>query len=335
MKELAKIKYIIDYKNKDYSARSFDLEILDRKLIYKYTDKDIKNISIVNTRSGYLMSHNGSEIRIISSKLFNKGSIGDLVNFKTPIIYTYYSNCDEIRRVSDEEFVYITLGPRNNPIELTFGKDEIVVVYPGSNTISSYEKWSNKTGSIKKRSNIDSNLDIYTFGDIDHVITENGIISEYNIDEIDPDNNDNEDDEGEMRKEFIYTDKGYPRYSNLLIMSDRSMHCYGLGDLSTNLLCNIHYISDIYKKYITASEETKYSFEKLFVFSEFVDPDKNYAEDFEDVDIILDPLFPEESMKGNKIRFDKITVSGDCDLTNTMERDNCVFDIEMTLYNPE
>lgn len=308
MKNLAKISYTINYDdNYDYNVKSLNIKIFDNNLISRYTDKNIDEISVTNTKDGYLLTHkisdgyyNESEIvlqRLIGLNILNTATIGDLINFTTPIIYTKDSICNEIVK-GEDEFTYNASDINHKLLQFSFSNDTVVVIHPVSRSIYEYKKRVRNSSynftSIKDESK--------------HIITDKGTISEYYNDNCD------------KVKEYIYISNNGS--INVVCMLDKSI-------LKSEANLDLYYLSNNYKKYTFNDSEINSILEsddQIIDFLSIKDPVHNYALDLKDIDVIIDPLFPEESMKGNKISFSNLSVSD--------RNDEHIIMIDMILYHP-
>lgn len=309
MKNLAKISYTINYDdNYDYNVKSLNIKIFDNNLISRYIDKNIDEISVINTKDGYLLTHkisdgyyNESEIvlqRLIGLNILNTATIGDLINFATPIIYTKNSICNEIVK-GEDEFTYIASDINHKLLQFSFSNDTIVVFHPVSRSIYEYKK-------------IIINNSSYIFPSIKneskHIITDKGTISEYYNDNC------------SKVKEYIYISNNGS--INEVCMLNKSI-------LKSEANLDLYYLSNNYKKYTFNDSEINSILEsddQIIDFLNIKDPIHNYALDLKDIDVIIDPLFPEESMKGNKISFGNLSVSD--------RNDEHIIMIDMLLYHP-
>ena len=297
MKKLAKINYVINYRFNKYNIDSFNLEIYDHNIISRYTNQKITSINISNIDGEYYIKKYDDELVLSSSlinmNLFSSGTIADLINFKLPIIYNKDTICDNIIKRKDH-FIFII---PDKHIELSFNNNSIIVIHPFSNTIYEY------------KSNVYSEL-----FESKHIITDQGIISEYF------------DDRNERKKDIILT--------NGKDISTIESFYKSLVPYQTDI--EYHYITNIYTLY-KRDNQYKQIFKNnnpyIINFKEFVSENINYADRYEDYDVIIDPLFPEESLKGNKIHFNNIKVET-INKSDTMKKYNKI-SIEMILYNPE
>jgi len=295
MKKLAKINYVINYRFNKYNINRFDLKIYDQSIISAYTDKKITSINVSNINDEYyIKTYNGKiELRnsLINMNLFNTATIADLIDFKVPIIYNKNTICDNIKSYKDHFLFKVP----NKDIELSFDNNSTIVFHPFSKTIYEY-----KPNSYSK-----------TF-ESKHIIINKGIISEYF------------DENCEKRKDIILTnDKNIEMVESFY----KSLIPYDL-DIEYYYITNIY---TLYKKNNQYKQIFKNNKPYIINLKDFVSENINYAENIEDYDVIIDPLFPEESLKGNKIHFNKIKIEK-INLDNKLKKYNRI-NIEMILYN--
>jgi hypothetical protein len=312
MKELARLKYTLKHLKNDpvYLVDKLDIDILDDRLInggakipYCFY-KDFK-FSFTRENENFRFKWIGVDPidetkiiiikdNIISNVLFDNGSIINFTDSIIPIIYNKNSKSNNILINDDNTFSFIY-----NNIGLTYDADSILEYHKNSNTIFEYRP---------RRNRFSNNIYIYDNIMSKNMIFDDGIITEYY------------DDDGLPRKDLIYKDK------NLIKTKNRIDTIYNFVDR------NIYYLNNVYNSY-----EIDGTLHSVFPQSNFINLDamdtieNNYAFIVDDFDVIIDPLFPQESNKGNKIHVNSIKVFGD-NLFDAKRRE-CSVEIEMILYN--
>lgn len=327
MKRLATITYYFSHKPSytNYKLDELNIEIEDLDLIRDYRD-DIENCEVkfeFDSENNINLSVRDSKTdtycfksKPISKNLFNNGTIGDFVNPKIPTVFNKDSICKEIVNNNDDTYTFLKDG-NTKYIGVQVSNDNIIVYHPSSDTIFEYNP---KNNPIHPNS-----INLYDEFESKHIFIDNGIISEF------------------------YNDKGELQQDTRIYNNDKIYHCksedkndmfYDYIDSDINLfyLSNyIMYVEDLFtdadNEKIDVNSNTKVSYPEYIIFDTMTDNDKNYAGIVPDFDIIIDPLFPQQSLKGNRMRISRLYIDGS-NLYDIKHR-KCGIMLEAILYKEE